>query len=418
MEAIASGIAATAAPRLKKGRQSRGLLALRRLSQALSGLRDVEAVLEGALDTILQIVKGAAGGILLLDPRTKTLSYKAHRGLSPSIRDIRLGQGEGIAGVVVESGKPILLEDITKDRRTAYPDLVDREGLRAFMCVPLRSKGEVMGVLVIASHEPRQFTDNDLHLLTLIGDQVGQTIESARLYERLKRERERYRRLARQILVTQEEEQRRIARELHDETGQMLAGLALQLQVLVETAEKRGQDANLIGRLKELKSLAVQVHSEVNRVIARIRPAALDSVGLLTAVRQYAETSLRSLGIDVTVEASGAVRLLPIKIEAGLFRFTQGAIGNIAQHSKAKHAAIHLDYGEAKLSLKITDDGIGFDVSKIVGIEEDGRGLGVFSMKERIGILGGTCSIESRPGKGTTVMARIPIGGRGDDAEN
>ena len=100
---------------------------------------------------------------------------------------------------------------------------------------------------------------------------------------------------------------------------------------------------------------------------------------------------------------------LPPEIEAGLFRWAQGAIGNIAQHSKAKNARFSLKCKENELYIEITDDGVGFDVSKITDIEESGRGRGVFSMKERIGLLGGSCGIKSKPGQGTTVHGRVPI---------
>ena len=188
-------------------------------------------------------------------------------------------------------------------------------------------------------------------------------------------------------------------------------GLALQLQALVDMAEMSGnQDAEFIARLKKVQSLTVQVHSEVSRLIADLRPALLDTLGLIPAVRQHAEARLHPLGINVSVETKGKDRRLPSDVEAALFRVVQGAIGNIAQHSKAKNATIVLEYQDNELLLRISDDGQGFDVSKITDVEESGRGRGLFSMRERIGFLGGTSGIESQPGKGTTVWARVPIG--------
>ena len=391
------------------------LLVLSRVSAALSGLWNLDAILRVALDNVLNIMDGTIGGILLLDEQTQTLSYRIHRGLSDRfVQEMRLRLGEGIAGGVAQSGKSILLEDISADPRAAHPDLVSIEGLKAFISVPLRAKDKVLGVINVASHTPRRFTRNDMHLLHSIGDQLGVAIEQARLYERLRKARERLRRLARQNLVAEEEERRRIARELHDETSQTLSGLALQLQALVDIAEMSGnQTPEFIAGLKKVQSLTVQVHSEVSRLIADLRPALLDTLGLIPAVRQHAEARLHSLGIDVSVETRGVERRLPSDVEAALFRFVQGAIGNIAQHSKAKNAIIVLDYQPNELSLSISDDGQGFDVSKITDVEESGRGRGLFSMRERIGFLGGTSWVESEIGKSTTVWARVPIG-RGD----
>lgn len=399
-------------PEGETGRQHHELLTLSRVSAALSDLWDLDAILRVALDNVLSIMNGNVGGILLLDEQTQTLSYRVHQGLSPRyVEEMHLSLGEGIAGRVAQSGKAILLEDISADPRTAHPDLVSAEGLKAFISVPLRARDKVLGVINIASHAPRHFTVNDIHLLHAIGDQLGVAIERAKLYERLRKARERYRQLARQTLLAQEEERRRLARELHDETSQALSGLALQLQALVHMAEMSDrQDSEFIAGLKKVQSLVIQVHSETGRLIADLHPALLDTLGLMPALRQYAEANLRPLGINVSVESKGVGRRLPLEVEAGLFRFVQGAVANIAQHSKAKTATIVVEYRDDELLLEISDDGVGFDVSKVTEIEESGRGRGVFSMKERVGLLGGTCWIESQPGQGTTVRARVPNG--------
>jgi len=394
-----------------EGGRYQELLALSRVSAAISGLWDLDAVLKVALDNILKIMKGTIGGILLADEQTQTLSYHIHQGLSGSyVEKMRLSPGEGIAGRVAQSGKAILLEDISIDSRVAHPDLVSAEGLKAFICVPIRAKDNVLGVINVASRKAHRFTSKDLHLLHSIGDQLGVAIQQARLYERLRKARERYRKLTRQILVAQEDERKRLARELHDETSQTLSGLTLQLQALAEMAEKSSVDTELIAKLKKVQSLAVQVHTEVRRLMADLRPSLLDTLGLVPAIRQLADTRLRPLNINVSVETIGTERRLDPEVETGLFRVAQGSIGNIIEHSKAKNATIAVEYQDSELVLRITDDGQGFDVSVITDVEESGRGRGLFSMRERIILLGGTASVESEIGQGTTVWARVPIG--------
>jgi signal transduction histidine kinase len=387
------------------------LLALSRVSAAVSGLWDLDAILEVALDNVLSIMEGSIGGILLLDEDTKTLSYRVHRGLSEDyVRTMRLNLGEGIAGRVAESSKAVIVEDVSKEPFVAFPDVVKTEGLRAFISVPLRSKDSVLGVINVASQMPRRFGKDDLHLLHSIGDQVGVAVEQAKLYERLAKGRERYRQLARQTLMAQEEARRRLARELHDETSQSLSGLSLSLQALVEMAEiAGGHDEEFIQRLKKAHNLAVNIGVEVNRIIRELRPTLLDTLGLVPAIKQYAETSLGNVGIKVSLETKGSISCLPSEVEVGLFRFAQGAVGNIARHSQATTAAITLECRPEDLVLRITDDGQGFDVSRITGIEESGRGRGLFSMKERIALLGGSCKVKSKPGEGTTVTAMVPL---------
>jgi signal transduction histidine kinase len=388
-----------------------GLMALSRVSAAISGLQELDDILRIGLDNVLNIMNGTVGGIMLLDEPSQTLFYRVYHGLSDKYaEELRLKLGEGIAGKVAQSGRAVLLEDISSEPDAFRIDLVSLEGLKAFVSVPLRAKDDVLGVLNVASHVPHSFTKEDVHLLHSIGDQLGTAIEQARLYERLRKARERLRKLARQNLVAEEEERRRIARELHDETSQSLSGIALQLEALLEMSAKSGnQDAEFIAGLKKVQSLTVQVHKEVSRVISNLHPAVLDTLGLAAAARQHANNRLQPLNINVTMEVKGTEMRFPPDVEAALFRAVQGAIGNIAEHSKAKNASIALVYQPDEFSLSISDDGQGFDVSKITDVEESGRGRGLFSIRERIGSLGGTSGIESKIGAGTTVWAKIPI---------
>jgi len=399
-------------PRLKADQQLPEVLLLSRISAALSGLWDLDAILGVGLDSALEVMHGDIGEILLIDEKTQALHHVVHRGYSQEfVENVRLSVGEGITGSVAQNGKAVLLEDISADPRVASRDTIVAEGLKAYICVPLRARDRVLGVLNVASRESRHYTSNDMHTLYAIGDQLGIAIQQAMLYDRLRKARERMRRLARYNLVAEEEERRRIARELHDETSQSLSGIALQLQALIEMAAQTGySDAQFAEGLKKVQALTVQVHNEVSRLISNLRPALLDTVGLVPAVRQHAETRCQAVGCRAGVDVRGKVERFPADIEAALFRFVQGAIGNIAQHAKAENVNIVLDYRPDEFGIIIKDDGVGFDVSEITDVEESGRGRGLFSMRERIGFLGGTSGIESQIGHGTTVWARVPVG--------
>jgi len=395
-----------------KGEKRAGdIIVLSRVSAAVSSRMDLDAILKIGLDSVLDIMDGAAGGIMLLDEQTKTLSYRVYSNLSNTYaEEMRLKPGEGIAGKVLQSGRPILLEDASLEPDAARRDLIQMEGLKAVLSVPIRSKNNILGVMNIASYAPRHFTERDRHLLYSIGDLLGVAIEQAELYEQLSMSRRRYRQLAQQTIIAQEEEQKRLARELHDETSQSLSGLAMQLQALIDTAKMSGSyNIDFIARLEKVHSMTVQVHTEVSRLIANLHPPLLETLGLFPAIRQHAESTLRQVGINVSVEAKGKIRPLPPEAELELFRFAQGAIANIAQHSKAKNTTITLDYQDNELLLLINDDGEGFDISEIKHIEESGRGRGVFSMRERIKILGGTLLGQSQPGQGTTIWVQVPI---------
>ena len=388
----------------------REVLALSRVSAAVSGLSDLDAILNVALDNVLLIMNGTVGGILLIDEQTETLSYRVHRGLSDKYaQEMYLKIGEGIAGRVAQSGKSVLLEDISTDSRAASPDLITTEGLKAFISVPLRAKDTVLGVLNVASHLPHHFTKDDMHLLHAIGDQVGVAIEQAELYERLRKERQNYQRLARHMLMAQEEERGRVARELHDETSQSLTGLSLSMQALLTIAKTSDfGDAAFKTKLEKAYNITLQLNSEISKIMKSLRPTALDSLGLGPAVHQYAENRLHAVGINVSVKGTGMEQRLPKEVEFALYRIAQGAIANIAWHSKAKNAVINLRHTSDEFAMEIEDDGKGFDASKPLQVDESGHGRGLLSMKERASLLGGTCDIQSQPGKGTKITVRMP----------
>jgi signal transduction histidine kinase len=186
--------------------------------------------------------------------------------------------------------------------------------------------------------------------------------------------------------------------------------MSLNLRVLVELAEASGQSPELVDRMKKIEALAQQTAFELTRIINDLRPALLDSAGFVPAIRRFAQEHLQLQGVDVSVEVSGVFPRLAPEVEASLFRFIQGAVSNIARHAEARTVSIAMDCREDSLMLRLRDDGRGFDISQITDIDEKtGRGRGLFAMKERIRLLGGSCKVESVPGEGTTVMAEIPL---------
>ncbi len=392
-------------------RRHHQLLALSHISGAISGLQDLDTILRIALDSVLELINGDIGGILLLDKQTETLYYRVQRGLSAKYADqMRISLGEGIAGRVAQSGQSILLEDISEDPRTARPDLVSAEGLRGFVGVPLKTKDKVIGVMNVASHEAGRFGADDMSLLNSIGDYLGAAIEQERLYQRVARGRERYRALLQHALTAQEEERKRIARELHDETSQAITSITLSLQAIIQMAEMSGiRDKEFTEKLKTTHAYAVHAGKEIVNLMKELRPTLLDELGMPTAIHRYAKDTLQAQGINVSAEFIGTEERLPPEVEVTLYRAAQGAIGNILEHSGAKNATIKLECDANECVLCIEDDGKGFDVSKLTRVDASGRGAGLFTMRERLSLVGGISNVESQPGHGTRVIATVPI---------
>ena len=262
----------------------------------------------------------------------------------------------------------------------------------------------------IFSQVAGRFGADDVSLLNSIGDYLGTTIEQAKLYERLARVGERYRDLLRHSLTAQEQERKRIASELHDETAQSLTSLTLSLQAIIGMAEMKGyDDPEFLEKLRKTHAHAVHAGNEIVRLMKELRPTLLDELGMAAAIHRYAKDSLQNQGIGVSAEFTGTDQRFPSEVEVTLFRIAQGAIGNILEHSKAKNASIKLDCNDRECVLTIEDDGKGFNVSKLTRVERSGRGAGLFTMRERTSQLGGEGYVESSPGKGTRITAKVPL---------
>lgn len=382
------------------------LQVLSRISAAVSSPKGLDEVLRVALDNVLELVNGSAGGILVAEEGG--FRYRVQKGLPASgIDRLKIGIGEGVAGRAAEQGRPVFFGE---EQMEACPDFFGIEGVKTAVGVPLFARDRVVGVMNIAAPERRAFGEEELFLLKAIGYYLGTVIEQARLTERLTRARERYQALLQHALTAQEKERRRIARELHDETSQAITSLTLSLQALLEMAESRGiGDEEFRDRLRKAHSYAVYAGNEIVKLMKELRPTLLDELGLAAAIHRYAKDTLQSHGISVIMDQKGQEVRLPSEVEITLYRIAQGAIGNILEHSGAKKAHITLEFRPGECLLVIEDDGRGFDVRKITQVEPGGRGAGLFTMKERVGLVGGSCQIDSQPGKGTRVTIRVPI---------
>lgn len=209
--------------------------------------------------------------------------------------------------------------------------------------------------------------------------------------------------LLRRIVFAQEDERRRIAREMHDQFGQQLTVLKMKLDALKEEC---GEHLNLCEQLEALQAIATQLDADVDYLVWEMRPTALDDLGLQAALSSYIQNWSKHFGVPVQLHASGMnkERLTP-EIETALYRIAQEALNNIAKHAQATHVAIVLERRADQVSLIIEDDGAGFDLQQVFGTAD--KGVGLIGMRERAALVGGTIEIESQPNLGTTVVVRI-----------
>lgn len=218
-------------------------------------------------------------------------------------------------------------------------------------------------------------------------------------------------RLLEQLISAQEEEQRRIARELHDETGQSLTSLLVGLRALQDARSL--EDART--RADELRAITARALSEVRRLAWRLRPVALDELGLVAALEQYAAEYARSWRLAVDVQARGLNSdRLPAPVETALYRIVQEALTNTAKHAGAQNVSIVVQRHAVSVQVIVADDGCGFDVEVALKPGGSRTRLGLHGMRERATLLNGSVTIESTPGEGTTVYAWIPLAEKHD----
>jgi len=210
--------------------------------------------------------------------------------------------------------------------------------------------------------------------------------------------------LLKKLISAQEEERKRIARQLHDETSQASAALLLAIEVSGKDLPEEMKE-----KLRRMKVMADRILDSIHRIIFDLRPSMLDDLGLPSALRFSAESHLEPHGLDLTIEVAGTERRLRPEIETTLYRIGQEAIANIERHSDAESVKITLDFGADEIALHVEDDGRGFDPDEFERPVTEARGLGLLGMRERAALLGGTLAVRSEPGKGSCISVRIPL---------
>ncbi len=273
---------------------------------------------------------------------------------------------------------------------------------RSWLGVPLLSGGKAIGLYTLVKAEPGFFTREHIRLAEALSAPASVAVSNARLFEALGTSRKRLQDLSRQLVEFQENELRRIARELHDESGQLLSSLKVGLHLLQNEA---GRPEAVFSRAEDLKRLADHVQEGLHGLASDLRPATLDHLGLLPALDELAATLSESGRPTVHLETTAltGTRLAP-DLETTLYRIAQEALRNVVRHSRARQVSLVLEKRGDHILMIVEDDGRGFDVE---AASRTGR-LGLLGIRERAEMFGGTLLVESSPGSGTTLVVEIP----------
>jgi signal transduction histidine kinase len=307
-----------------------------------------------------------------------------------------LPRQHGILAAMLREAKAERLADVRKDPRFegwpgAHPELAD------FLGLPIKDGEEVIGALFLANKRCAKpegscgFTEQDEELLAILAQHAAIALTNARLYER-----------SRELTIA--EERSRLAHELHDAVSQKLFSLRLTAQAAAALVDR--DPARAKGELHQVAALAAEAADELRAAVVELRPAALDEDGLVATLRTQTQVLDRAHSARVTFTSSG-FRALPAAQEEALLRVAQEALHNALRHSGAAHVDVSVGRRGCGAVLRVTDDGSGFDPS---AVRRAGRHLGLVSMRDRASGVGGTLTVESAPGKGTTIEMEVPGG--------
>jgi signal transduction histidine kinase len=371
---------------------------LNEVAQKITSELELAKVLPTVVQIAEELVDADAGVIALLDEERDVITYPYLHNIPLELTEVTVPSGEGLAGQVMTSGCPTVVEDYS-----TYPEAVEafvRAGLASVVAVPIVSGDRVFGALgVFSLKERKSFSERDTALIAGVGRQAGIAIENARLYESL-------RFYIRQITRAQEDERKRIARELHDDTAQALAVLSRRLDVISVDPEQLPEP--VIQRLEEMRELTHSTLQGVRRFGQDLRPSTIDDLGLLPTLEGLTTDLIEKGKIRTELKVLGDKRRLSPEAELNLFRITQEALRNVEKHSSASRVVITVAFSAYKVRIIIEDNGRGFKQPDRTGELAATGKLGLIGMHERAQLLDGTLTVQSEPGKGTTVTVDVP----------
>ncbi|PEG37667.1 ATPase [Mycolicibacterium agri] len=386
----------------------RELVLLRELIQAASNGPEMEPLAAAAARMITDATNTDVCFVHVLDDGGRSLTLA---GATPpfdrEVGRIRLPLGSGIAGWVASHRRPVVIRE-NKESDPRYVPIagLNDAGFTSMVSVPMETgPGGLVGELTVYTVERRDFTDNDVDLLLVIGRLIAGALHQARLHRQLVGRERAHENFVEQVIEAQEIERRRLAGDIHDGISQRLITLSYRLDAAAQAVRDDPAEASVqLAAARELVDLTL---AEARAAIGGLRPPVLDDLGLADGLASLAR-SVPQLRLEVELTE---VRL-PEHIELALYRIAQECLQNVVKHANATTARLEFSVSDDTARLEISDDGVGFSTRETLehplGADESG-GYGLLSMSERAELVGGMLTIRSRPGAGTVVTATIPL---------
>ncbi|MEK7353430.1 MAG: GAF domain-containing protein, partial [Chloroflexota bacterium] len=345
--------------------RNKELTALNSISVAVSQSLDLKHLSETALQNVLEVTQTTTGCIFLPNAEGNRLELMISLGASGifSCEKPDSAAGDCACYRVLRHRQTLMVNDANQCPMLRKNTNGETGG--SFASIPLKSKDRVLGIMNVACSAERSFTESDFRLFNSIGFQVGLAMENSMLYSESKQKEELRGQLLSSIISAQEEERKRISRELHDESGQTLTAAIMNVESLESLVPAK--DSLLREKIQGVKSLITHTLEDIRRLTQDLRPMALDDLGLASAIRAYVKNRLEAIGVQVQFESKGlnASRRLSPAIETALFRIIQEATNNIVKHADAHKVGIYLSIENEKIKAIVEDDGKGFEPDSV-----------------------------------------------------
>jgi len=379
---------------------------LNKVAVGLNYTLDLGRILEITLKDVLKALRLKSGALFLINRAEKRVRLHTRFNLPEVDREKEAPfffKDKNLGQALIHQKSVLTPKRAFPSFRVSYhsPD-----GKRApwLSCFLITFKGRGVGFLGFNIPEGRELARHEIHLLGSLGNFLGGTIENARLMETIRRHRGDLRNLTQKLFQSQEEERRRIARELHDEAGQSLTAVKLGLDRLEEN--HAGGDRNFQVEIDEIRKMINRTSSEIRRLSFHLHPTLLIDLGLEPALSRYFSDIAKHSGLEIDFSMVGFDERLDRDIETVLYRFSQEAMTNTLKHSGAENFRLAMIKSYPQIIFLAEDDGIGFN-AQIIG--RDQQSLGLLGMRERAALLGGKFQLRSSPGEGTRIRIEIPF---------
>ncbi|MBN2550775.1 MAG: PAS domain S-box protein [Anaerolineales bacterium] len=395
-------------------RQAARAESLARIAGRVNARLDLPSVLQAICEETAFALGMSAAGISLYDAEQDTLSAAATYNMSPALLSSFAPYPRELYDRQTQLKDSVLIIPDAASEPLLHGPLIDLSPqVRTIISTGLVSQGEIAGILSAANlDEACEITQEEVDMFQAIASQAAVSITNARLFKQISEEHKRLELLSQKLVDAQETERRRIGLELHDEIGQVITSMKIQLDMAVQNAAYHVTTPTpSYSALQRIQELASQLLQQVRDMSLDLRPRLLDELGLLPALIPMFERFTRQTDIRVNFKQSNLERRLPREIEVAAYRIIQEALTNVARHAQVQEVAVRLWCTAEEVGLQVEDQGIGFEADSVY---QSGQTSGLLGMRERVTRCGGWIEIDAQPGKGACITVELPLSERGE----